>query len=364
MRIVNAETTMLKVPLAQTAIADSQSYLEAVEMIALRLDTDTGLTGWGFNWNYTEGLGAVKTVLDETYLPRLLGADPSGRRTITTQLAMTNHFIGRVGIARVALAAVDFALWDLNLKQLGLPLWRYLGPVRQRVKAYNTDGGWLNATTEELVANMRELVDRGFDMVKMKIGKPDPREDYERVRAVLDVLPKSVRLMVDVNTVWDLKTATVWGRRLEALGVYWLEEPLSPWDKPGHATLAHTLDLPIAVGETIYTLDDFRDYIAMGAVDIVQADATKLSGIDEWLDVAALARAYHLEVIPHTNVQQKLHVQLAAATINCPMVEYCYESLADIFEDPIRVEDGYYTLPEEPGVGLKLRDEILQSCRI
>jgi L-alanine-DL-glutamate epimerase-like enolase superfamily enzyme len=189
-------------------------------------------------------------------------------------------------------------------------------------------------------------------------------EDYKRVKAVRNALPDNVKLMVDVNTVWDLKTSMVWGRRMEELGVYWLEEPMSLFDKKARAELSHALDIPIAVGETIYTKYDFRDYIEMGGLDIVQADATKLSGIQEWLDVAVLARCYNLEVIPHTNAQQKLHIQLAAATPNVPMIEYCYESFVDLWEEPVRIVDGYYMLPQEPGVGCKLRDDVLEKYRV
>ena len=124
------------------------------------------------------------------------------------------------------------------------------------------------------------------------------------------------------------------------------------------------MKLPLASGETVYTLQAFRAYMEQNAVQVVQADCTKLSGIDEWLDVAALARAYGLEVIPHTNVQQKLHVQLAAATENVRMVECGYETLFDIWENPVQVVDGYYTLPEEPGLGCKLTDEVLEKFRI
>ena len=364
MKISGAETYLLKVPLQQPAITDAQTRLEAVEMIALRLDTDAGIAGWRFNWNYTQGTRAVQVILEDNYLPPLIGQDPQQRKTLIHQLPYATHFLGRLGVTRVALCTVELALWDLQVKRVNLPLWQYLGPVRDRVKAYNTDGGWLGATTEELIRDMATLVDRGFDAVKMKIGRPDPREDYARVQAVRQALPDSVRLMVDANTVWDQKTAKVWGRRLQDLRIAWLEEPLAPEDIGGHADLAQALDLPIAVGETLYTRDTFRDYMAQGAVDIVQADATKLAGIDEWLDVAALARCYHLEVIPHTNVQQKLHVQLAAATPNVPMVEYCYESLAEIWEEPIAVVDGYYSLPQAPGVGLKLADRVLTECRV
>ena len=170
--------------------------------------------------------------------------------------------------------------------------------------------------------------------------------------------------MTDVNCAWTLPVAKTWGARLREHDVFWLEEPMWPEDVHSHAELARAITTPIAVGETLFTLESFRDYITAGAVHYVQADATKLLGIDEWLQVAALAQAWHLPIVPHTNVQQKLHVQLAAATPGALMVENCYESLSEIWEEPIRVVAGIYELPQEPGVGLKLRDEVLAKHRI
>lgn len=364
MKITGVETYLIDVPLKQRAITDSQSHVESVEFVQVRIDTDEGVSGWGFNWNYTKGTRAVQVTIDDAYAPLLPGKDPLLRQQLIRELYLSNHFIGRVGISRVGLCAVDMALWDIQLKQAGLPLWKQLGACKTKVKAYNTDGGWLTWSVDELIDDMKAILDRGFDAVKMKIGRPDPKEDYNRVKAVRQALGDDVEIMVDANTVWDLKTAIVWGRRLEEFNIAWLEEPMHPFDKRSHAELAKQLDVPIAVGETIYTLYDFRDYIETGGVDIVQADCTKLMGIQEWLDIAALARAFNLEVIPHTNVQQKLHVQLAAATPNVKMVECCYESIFDIWEDPVQVIDGYYTLPEQPGLGCKLRDEVIAERRI
>lgn len=364
MKITDVQTIVLDVPLQQRTITDSQSAVESVEFILVRIDTDEGVSGWGFNWNYTEGTRAVQVMIDDTYRPKLIGRDPLDHKNLARELFLANHFIGRVGVTRVGLCAVNMALWDIRLKLAGMPLWQYLGACKTRVKAYNTDGGWLAWSIDDLVRDMKGLIDRGYDAVKMKIGLPDPREDMRRVKAVREAIGDEIRLMVDANTVWDLKTAKVWGRRLEAYDISWLEEPMLPEDIKAHAELARHVNVPIAVGETIFTKYTFRDYIGSGAVDIVQADATKLMGIDEWLDVAALARAYNLEVIPHTNVQQNLHAQLAAATENVPMVEHCYESIADIWEDPVRVIDGYYTLPEAPGLGCKIRDDVIEKFRV
>lgn len=358
------KTVLVDVPLGQRTITDSQSSVDSVEFVQVSIETDAGVTGHGFNWNYSKGLKAAKVMIDECYGPAVVGKPALHRHELMEVMNATTHFIGRVGVARVGLCAMNLALWDIQLKLEDQPLWNHLGPCRQRVKAYNTDGGWLTWSTDELVADMQRIIDRGFDAVKMKLGRPDPREDYQRVKSVRRAIGDGVKLMVDVNTVWDLKTAMVWGRRLEEFDIAWLEEPMHPFDVRAHAQLAQALDLPIAVGETVYTLHAFRDYIDQQAVDIVQADVTKLSGIEEWLDVAAIARAHGLSVIPHTNVQQNVHAQLAAATPNTPLMECCYESLFDIWENPIRVEDGYYTLPTTPGVGGKLTDAVLVKYRV
>lgn len=363
-KIIDVETALLRVPLRQRAITDSQSVVHDVEFLQVKLTTEAGITGFGMNWSYTPGLRAAQVAVTENYAPLLRGQDPFFRKELVRRCYYSNHFIGRVGATQVGLAAVEFALWDIACKAVGLPLWRYLGPCRDRVKAYSTDGGWLAATADELVTDAKRLLDRGFDAIKVKLGRADPREDYERVKTVRSAIGPNVKLMTDANCAWTLNVAKQWGQRLAEQDVFWLEEPLHPFDKKAHAALAASIPVPIALGETIYTKWDFRDFIEMNALDIVQADATKLMGIDEWLEVAALASAANKPVIPHTNVQQKLHVQLAAATPGVMMVENCYESLLDIWEEPIYVRDGYYDLPQEPGVGLKIRDEVVAANRI
>ena len=364
LKIIDVSTQLLRVPLGQRTITDSQSTVDHVEFLQVILETDSDHTGFGMNWSYTPGLRAAQVMVDENYAPLIRGEDAFFRKELVQRMFLSNHFVGRVGAARVGLAAVEFALWDLACKTANLPLWKYLGACRNRVKAYSTDGGWLTWSEDELVRDALSLIDRGFDAVKIKLGRSDPREDLSRVAAVRAAVGESVKIMTDVNCAWDLATARFWGERLADHDVYWLEEPLHPEDIGSHAELARSIAVPIAVGETIYNRETFRDYLETGAARIVQADATKLSGIDEWLDVAALAATYHRPLVPHTNVQQKLHVQLAAATPGVPMVENCYESLLDIWEEPIQVEDGYYPLPQEPGVGLKLTKSTVEQYQV
>lgn len=364
MKITAVETILLKVPLKQRTITDSQSSLDDVEFLQVKITTDDGIIGYGMNWSYTTGLKAAQVCVDQNYIPILLGQDPEYRKELVRRCYFSNHFVGRVGATAVGLAAVEYALWDIACKRANLPLWRYLGPCRDKVKAYSTDGGWLSWSTEELITDAQRLIERGFDAVKIKLGRPNPREDFARLKAVRAAIGPDIKIMTDVNCVWDLGTAKYWGKRLEELEIAWLEEPMHPFDVKAHAELARSINIPIAVGETIYTKQAFRDFLVAGAVDIVQADSTKLTGIDEWLEVAGMANAFGKPVIPHTNVQHKLHVQLAAVTPNAIMVENCYESLMDMWEEPIWVKDGYYELPQEPGVGLKIRDAVIAETRI
>lgn len=283
MKIERVNTVLLRVPVKEQTITDSQTVVDAVEFLQVELVTDGGITGWGMNWSYTPGLRAAQVCVVDNYIPLLVGGDPLQRKELIKRCHASNHFVGRVGASQVGLAAVDFALWDIACKSAGLPLWKYLGPCRDKVKAYSTDGGWLAASLDELKRNAASLIERGFDAVKLKLGRPDPREDVSRVKAMREFVGPNIGLMTDVNCAWTLDTGIRVGNELAQFDVSWLEEPLHPFDKKAHALLARSIPIPIALGETVYTRWDFRDLLEMGAVEIVQADATKLSGIDEWL---------------------------------------------------------------------------------
>ena len=153
------------------------------------------------------------------------------------------HWIGRAGITHMALAAVDIALWDIMSKAANKPLWQYLGGHKSKqIKAYNTNGGWLNWSQERLLKDISSYVEEGFTGVKMKVGKPNTREDYDRVKAVREVIGNDIILMIDVNQQWNINTAMTWGKKLEEFDLFWLEEPLNPDDIMGHKKLADALN--------------------------------------------------------------------------------------------------------------------------
>ena len=195
----------------------------------------------------------------------------------------------------MAIGAVDIALWDLNARALGVPLWRLLGGTgRERLPLYSTDAGWLSFPQDEMIEKMRRVLAEGFHGVKMKIGSPDPAADIRRVGAVREAIGPDVPLMVDINTHWDLSTALRWGPELDAFDIGWLEEPMNQHDVRGHAQLQGLMRAPLLVGENLTSLTLFRDFIDAGGLRLAQPDVTRLGGVTRWLDVASLARASEL----------------------------------------------------------------------
>jgi L-alanine-DL-glutamate epimerase-like enolase superfamily enzyme len=202
-------------------------------------------------------------------------------------------------------------------------------------------------------------MDLGFAGVKVKVGGANASYDFARLKAVRKAIGSQARLMADANCRWDLNTALDWARGAEEFDLFWIEEPLHPFDVRGHAQLAKQLPMPVLVGENITSLHMFRDFIAAEAVDILQPDALKLGGISTWCEAAALARANGLPVVPAVWDMMQVHIQLCATTQHVLMLEYI-PWLLHIFKTPVRFEDGFLQIAEEPGAGTEIRMDALQ----
>jgi L-alanine-DL-glutamate epimerase-like enolase superfamily enzyme len=229
-----------------------------------------------------------------------------------------------------------------------------------RFPAYNTDVGWLSLSTDQLVEGAKRAIDLGFAGVKLKVDGVNPSQDYARLKAVRQAIGNNARLMADANCRWDLNTALAWARGAEEFDLFWIEEPLHPFDVRAHAQLAEQLITPVLVGENITSLYMFRDFIAAGAVDILQPDALKLGGISTWCEAAALARAYGLPIVPAVWDMMQVHIHLCATTQNVLMLEYI-PWLLHIFKTPVRFEDGFLQLSDELGAGTEIRMDALEK---
>lgn len=363
MRIAKVESFAIRYPLREP-IKDATHDLTLYELTVVRVHTDDGLVGHGFSSATHGGAEVVALLVEKMLTPLLVGRDPTHIRGLWDEMFWVTQVAGRGGASRMAIGAVDIALWDLNARALGVPLWRLLGGTgRDRLPLYSTDAGWLSFPQDEMIAKMRRVLAEGFHGVKMKIGSPDPRADIARVAAVREAIGPDLALMVDINTHWDLSTALRWGPELDAFDIGWLEEPMNQHDVRGHTQLQRLMRAPLLVGENLTSLTLFRDFIDAGALRLAQPDVTRLGGVARWLDVASLARASSLGIVPACWDSMQVSIHLAAATPEVRLMEHLDWTL-DIFDERLRIEDGYIHVPSAPGIGCTVREEVVERYRL
>src|SRR5690606_9924348 len=194
------------------------------------------------------------------------------------------------------LAAIDTALWDLRARKQGLPLWKLAGGAREKAPLYTTEGGWLHIEAGALVDDALQAKEKGFRGSKVKIGKPTGAEDFARLSAVRRALGDDYEIMTDCNQGFAVDEAIRRAARLRELDLAWIEEPLPADDIDGHVRLSNSTPTPIAVGESLYSIRHFREYMARGGCSIVQVDAGRIGGITPWLKVAHAAEAFDMPV--------------------------------------------------------------------
>ncbi len=368
MKITRLEPFILHVPVTGSQIADSTNRITHWGGVGAIIETDAGIRGYGYTGTlgHLPGDRLIRDCIATCYGPLLQGEDPRHVRQLWHKLANFPplRWIGRAGVTQMALAAVDVALWDIKAKAADMPLWKLLGGSdTTRIEAYNTDCGWLNWSKQQLIDDALRLVEEGYRGVKLKIGSPDPGDDVDRIAAVREAIGPGIKLMVDANTRWDLPTATRVGRRFAEHDVYWFEEPLHCDDVPGHAALARAIETPIALGESLYSVDAFRNFILAGGVHYVQPDATRLGGITPCWQVAELAAAHRLSVNTHAADMVQIHQHLAIAHPGHGVLEYIPWA-RHCFEEPVTVEEGFYKVPQIPGAGTTLKPEALEKFAV
>jgi L-alanine-DL-glutamate epimerase-like enolase superfamily enzyme len=319
------------------------------ETVVVTLRTAAGVTGVGYAYTIGVGGTAIRALLDSHFLPLLVGADSSRPESIWTTLRNSTRATMVGPITALALAAIDTAVWDLRAKTVDLPLWRLAGGAQSRVPVYDTEGGWLHLSVDELVQNARAATERGLRGLKIKVGKPTGHEDLVRLRAVREAIGPEVALMVDANQGFTRDEALRRARLFEPLDLAWIEEPLPADDIQGHVQLARSTSTPVAVGESLYSLGQFRDYLTAGGASVVQPDVARIGGVTPWLKVAHLAESFNVPVAPHFLME--IHANLAAAVPNGRWVEWIPQ-LASVTCSTIEQSEGWMIPSEQPGIGI------------
>jgi L-alanine-DL-glutamate epimerase-like enolase superfamily enzyme len=357
-RIEHVALSLVFLPLA-TPISDAkvltgrQKPLTEIAFLFAEIQTRDGHAGVGFSYSKRAG-GPGLFAHAKELAPNLIGEDPNDIARLWDKLAWAGASVGRSGLATQAIAAFDVALWDLKAKRAKLPLAKLLGAQRDAVQCYNTSGGFLSSPLPEVLRNVEVNLERGVAGIKLKVGQPDPMEDYRRVKAVHELVAGRAHLMVDANQQWDRVTAMRFGRLVEPLNLTWIEEPLDAYDAEGHAALAAALDTPIATGEMLTSVAEHWELIRQRSVDFIQPDGPRVGGITQMLKIMALADHARLRMAPHFAME--LHLHLAASYAHEPWVEH-FEWLEPLFNERLQIEGGRMHVPNRPGLGLSLSEQ-------
>ncbi len=348
----------------------------------VRVETDGGLVGWGECYTQADRDRAVEAHVEE--LGRyLVGRSPFAIKHFTH--VAYRDFAGKRSAMDLysALSGIEQALWDIVGKAAGQPVYNLLGgPCRDRIRVYAN--GWIYAQEwerhgiEEGARRARELVDAGWTALKFDpftgpwrthISRAEEDAAVDCVRAIREAVGPDVDLLVEVHRRLAPSHAVRVARRLEELGPFWYEEPVSGRNLDALAEVRRAISIPVVTGEELYTKAEFREVFEKRAADILNPDVANCGGILELKEIAAMAEPHFVAVAPHnynsTTVALAATVQACAVMPNFLVTEYFVnftEPGDEISVPPLRVEDGYVRLPAAPGLGIEL-DEVALARR-
>lgn len=325
-----------------------QSFVSQETPIVTITDSD-GASGTGYSYTIGTGGPAIISLLEKTLAPELIGRNADCLEEIWRDLLLKTHSTAVGAITSLALAAIDTALWDLRCKKAGLPLYQMAGGAKKSVPLYTTEGGWLHIPTDDLVSDALAMKAKGFSGAKIKIGSPHISTDRARLAAVRDAVGPEFDIMVDANQSFSRSEAFKRARMLEEFDISWFEEPMPADDIGSHSDLSRHTSVPVAVGESMYSLSQFKDYLVQDACSIVQVDVARVGGITPWLKTAHMSEAFNVSVCPHFLME--LHVSLVCAVPNAPMLEYIPQ-LDSITNSRMKIENGRAYPSEEAGIGI------------
>src|SRR5919108_46483 len=360
MRIRHVQADHYLIPLPTVLSDSTHGAIRGFELVIVRLHDDDGAQGVGYTYTVGAGGAAIHALIARDLTPLLVGRDAERIEEIWQAMWWALHYGGRGGAQVLAISAVDIALWDLRARRQARPLWRVLGGFDRRVPCY-AGGIDLELSIDALLRQTDENLARGFRAIKMKVGRASLREDVERVRAMRAHLGAEFPLMVDANMLWSVDEAIRAARALRDLDLVWLEEPTDPDDVPGHARIVREGGLPIAAGENLHTLAEFRALVAGGGVTFPEPDVTSCGGVTTFMKVCHLAEAFNLPVTSHGAHDVTVH--LLAAAPNRSYLEAHGFGLDRFIAHPLVIEDGLALAPDRPGHGVEFDWMALDTVR-
>jgi mandelate racemase len=349
---VRAVAAPMRLPL-QT----SSGAINVAPLVLIDLETTAGITGRSYLFAVARAHLKPIVALVEA-MAEMIAGDAVAPFEIEKKLRQKYTLLGVHNIVLFAMSGIDMAAWDAYAQSLAQPLVTVLGGKPRAVRAYNSKGLGI-MSVKSLAKAADALVAEGFSAVKLRLGRPDARDDLAAVRAVKKALGPEVSLMCDFNQGLSVNDAILRGRMLDdESGVYWIEEPTLADDFAGNARIAAELATPVQIGENFMGPEQMVQALSAGACDYVMPDAQRIGGVTGWMRAAALAQGAGLEMSSHLFPEISCH--LLAVTPTCHWLEYV-DWAASILAEPLTINDSHVTIPAAAGTGIQWDEKAVKK---
>ena len=359
-KLASFEPGHYRIPLPEVLTDSMHGEMRAFELNTMRIRDKDGAEGIGYTFTVGRNGGAINDILTRE-IPDILAHEEADCIERLWQKAWwALHYGGRGGPSVLAISAFDMALWDLKSKRAGLPLWNFLGGFDARVPCY-AGGIDLDLPLDKLLRQTDANLAKGFRAIKMKVGRKRLSEDVHRVKAMREHIGAEFPLMVDANMKWSVDEAIRAARALQPFDLTWIEEPTIPDDPAGHARIVREGGLPVAAGENLRSLWEFKQYITGGGVTYPEPDVTNCGGITQFMKIAHLAEAFNMPVTSHGAHDVTVH--LLAACPNRSYLEAHGFGLERYIAEALQIEEGLALAPNRPGHGIEFDWKGLANIR-
>ena len=406
-RIKKASSSDRQFELKDGAGSDAVHTTPIYAYAVCRLQTDTQMEGIGLAFTLGIGNRLVCDAID--YLVKHIEGKEINE--LMADFGKTYHAMAddpnlrwlgpHKGVIHLALASVTNACYDLWAKAKDVPLWKLLiglspetlvdtldfsyyedvltkdealvllkeqeegTAIRKQIlktgyPGYDTSIGWFNYSDEKVADNIKKALEKGFTAMKLKVGAKEMQRDLRRAELVRKIAGDKATIMFDANQQWNLPQAIEICTQLKKLDPYWIEEPTHPDDVQAHVTLAQKVPVKLALGEHVPNKIIFKNFIQSGCMSFNQVDAVRVGGVSEFILISLLSRKYGIPVVPHVGDMGQIHQHLVLfnhITVGHPalLLEHI-PHLKTYFKSPVKIVDGKYQIPQEPGMSTDLKD--------
>lgn len=356
LKIKNIRARAVLVPLKRPPQSASGAIPEA-PLVLVDIETGEGITGHTYVCAYMKAmLKPLVATIDA--VSEIVKGDALVPYEIDAKLRKRFTLFDTPGLVGIALAGIDMAAWDAYAKSLGMPLVRALGGEIRPVRAYNSCGLWIKDPALLADEASQLIAEGGYSAVKLRIGRPNFKEDLAAVRNVKKRVGDDIWLMTDLNQSQTVNEAILRGRALDNEGLYWIEEPIRHDNYAGCAKIAQEVKTPIQIGENLLNTFEMQKAIEAGAAEYYMPDVQRIGGVTGWMRAAALAHAHNLDMSSHLFPEISAH--LLAVTPTCHWLEYM-DWANSILRQPFEVKNGHLSIPDVPGAGMAWNEDAVKK---